>query len=293
METVTYEGAGLRIRGERWSASSPRGTVLLLHGGAQTKSSWKHTARRLAESGWTTVALDARGHGDSEWDPGRNYRIAALVADLVKVCEQVTEVGDPPPVLVGASAGGITAMLMSAERPDLVRALVLVDIAPRIETEGANRVLDFMLAHLEGFERLEDVHEALTAYNPERERPFDPEGLQRNVRLRDDGRWYWHWDPAFADNVDEELSGPAGHQQLLEAARRIEVPALLVRGRQSDVLSPAGAEEFLRLIPSARHVDVSAGHMVAGDDNDVFTAELDAFLDTLPGGPQGGPAAQE
>jgi pimeloyl-ACP methyl ester carboxylesterase len=280
METVDYQGAGLTVRGERWVAEAPVGTVLLLHGGAQTRASWKQTASRLAGHGWTTIAMDARGHGDSEWAPDGDYQMPALVADLTKVCEQVTEVGDPPPVLVGASVGGITSLLLCAERPDLARALVLVDIAPRVEIEGANRVLDFMLAHLDGFERLEDVHSALRAYHPDRERPFDPEALQKNVRLREDGRWYWHWDPAFATGI-QLIKGEMGHEMLLEAARTVSVPTLLVRGRQSDVLSEEGAREFLEIIPGARFADVSAGHMVAGDDNDVFTVELERFLAAL------------
>jgi pimeloyl-ACP methyl ester carboxylesterase len=153
--------------------------VLLLHGGGQTRHSWHRTARSLAGQGWSAVALDARGHGDSQWAPDRDYSIDALVADLAAV---VTELGERP-VLVGASMGGMTALVGQGERGDLARALVLVDIVPRIEPEGAKRIMDFMTARPDGFGSLEEVADAVRAYNPHRARPVSPEGLRKNVRL--------------------------------------------------------------------------------------------------------------
>jgi pimeloyl-ACP methyl ester carboxylesterase len=296
-QNVEFESAGLRLRGERWAPEGgapeggtfeggtfeggARGTVLLLHGGGQTRGSWKDTARRLADRGWAAVALDMRGHGDSDWAPDGSYSISELAEDVLAVCDQIEKPGGHPPVLVGASAGGIGTILAAAQQPDAVRALVLVDIAPRIEPSGANRIIDFMAAHTGGFDSLEDVHQVLVDYNPERSRPFDAAALQRNVRRRQDGRWYWHWDPAVVTSFGGTFGDDLAYDRLSAAARTIAVPTLLVRGRQSDVLSEEGARELLELIPHARFVDVSAGHMVAGDDNDVFTAEVDGFLESV------------
>jgi len=141
-------------------------------------------------------------------------------------------------------------------------------------------VAAFMRAHPDGFASLEEVADAVAAYNPHRERPASPEGLRRNVRLRQ-GRWYWHWDPAF---LRPREAAPFDGSRLTDAARAVTVPTLLVRGQQSEVLSADGAAELLQLVPGARAVDVGGtGHMVAGDDNDVFTREVLGFLAALPG----------
>jgi pimeloyl-ACP methyl ester carboxylesterase len=284
VDDIDFEGAGVRLRGERWAPNGPsRGTVVLLHGGGQTRGSWKQTTSRLAESGWTGIALDLRGHGDSDWAPDGSYSFDAMSGDVLAVCSQVERPGGHPPVLVGASAGGISIILAMGRRPDAARGLVLVDIAPRIESAGAGRVIGFMAAHTGGFDQLEDVHEALVAFNPERARPFDPRTLSRNVRRHDDGRWYWHWDPAVVTSFGGHLDDDLAYGSLSSAARSITVPTLLVRGRESDVLSEDGARELVQLIPHAQFVDAQAGHMVAGDDNDVFTLEVDQFLDALAG----------
>ncbi|NMH95948.1 alpha/beta fold hydrolase [Pseudonocardia acidicola] len=279
-DTVVFDGTAGKLVGDRWPAAGERtgGTVLLLHGGGQTRHSWFRTAASLAAQGWTAIALDARGHGDSDWAPDGDYSVDALVADLAAV---VAALGERP-VLVGASMGGMTSLIGQGERGDLARALVLVDIVPKVEEEGVARIMAFMRANPDGFGSLEEVAEAVRAYNPHRTRPTSPDGLRKNVRLREDGRWYWHWDPAFL-RVGEEPNREASHARARAAAARVRVPTMLVRGAQSDIVSADGVRELLALIPGSRHVDVSAtGHMVAGDDNDVFTRRVIDFLEEAP-----------
>jgi pimeloyl-ACP methyl ester carboxylesterase len=285
-EAVEFGGAGVRLAGDRWpavtgEASGPKGVVLLLHGGGQTRHSWSGTARSVAAQGWTAVSVDARGHGDSEWAPDGDYSIDALIADLAAV---VSAVGERP-VLVGASMGGMTALIGQGERGDLARALVLVDIVPTADPEGVRRIMDFMTARPDGFGSLEEVAEAVRAYNPHRSRPVRAEGLRKNVRLGADGRWHWHWDPAFA-KIGDEPTRTASEDRARQAAAHVTVPTLLVRGSQSDVVSDEGVSELLSLIPHAEYVSVQAtGHMVAGDDNDVFTRRVNRFLADLSDGP--------
>jgi pimeloyl-ACP methyl ester carboxylesterase len=276
-ERVVLDGAAGKIVGDRWEGTG-RGSVVLLHGGGQTRHSWFRTAAALAAAGWDALAVDARGHGDSDWAPDGDYGLTALADDLDRVVQQLSEV----PVLVGASMGGMTAMVGQGERGGLARALVLVDIAPRMEPAGIRRIVEFMSANPDGFATLEEVADAVHAYNPHRRRPPTPDGLRKNVRLGADGRWRWHWDPAFL-RIGDEPSRAAGAERAQAAAARVRVPTLLVRGAESDIVSDAGAAELLELIPGAQHVDVSAtGHMVAGDDNDVFTRRVGEFLDGLP-----------
>ncbi|OLL75978.1 Hydrolase [Pseudonocardia sp. Ae168_Ps1] len=290
--TVHLDGDGVRLAADRWEPTGPdrRGAVVLLHGGGQTRHSWRHTARRLAAAGWTVLALDLRGHGDSEWSPDGDYTLDAHVADL----RSVTGTLDKPPVLIGASLGGMTSLLASGTDPCLARGLVLVDVTPTTERAGTSAVTRFMRAGQEGFPSLEAVADAVAAYNPHRPRPRDPRGLLKNLRRRA-GRWYWHWDPRL---VDERQTAPetlsANERRARAAARDLAVPTMLVRGAGSDVVSPAGARELLELVPDAWYVEVDGtGHMVAGDDNDVFTGSLLDFMEHVAVGAAAGTGRPE
>jgi pimeloyl-ACP methyl ester carboxylesterase len=273
-EVLHFESDGITLTGERWDAGGDGAAVVLLHGGGQTRHSWKRTAQRLAQGGRTAIALDARGHGDSAWHPTQDYSSDGFIGDLVRFVSTLAR----PPVLVGASLGGITALAATGENPGLAAALVLVDIVVTLEPQGVARIREFMTGRPEGFASLEEVADAIAAYNPHRPRPTNLDGLRKNVRRHDDGRWYWHWDPAFLLRGDEP-SRDERVERMIDFARAIAVPTLLVRGKQSDIVTEEGVAELRALIPHAELADVSdAGHMVAGDDNDVFTASLIDFL---------------
>jgi len=252
--------------------------VLLAHGGGQTRHAWGGTARTLADHGCYAVSLDLRGHGDSDWSPSGDYQLDFFGNDVRQVAAELGR-----PVMVGASLGGLSAMIAGGEAPKAdFAAVVLVDIAPHIEIKGSDRVLDFMRDKLEeGFATLEEAADAVAAYLPERPRPTDLKGLEKNLRKRDDGRWRWHWDPKFVSG-DRKVDGARKPDRLAAAVKNIACPMLLVRGRMSDVISEDSVRKFLELQPSARFVDIArAGHMVAGDANDVFTEAVTTFLDEL------------
>lgn len=242
--------------------------VVLLHGTGQTRHSWRETAAVLGAAGFRTVTVDLRGHGDTGWVPDRNYHMSAFVEDLRAVVASLPA----PPILVGASLGGVIAILTEA-RYRLSHSLVIVDVAPRVEPDGATRIKAFLLDTLDGFESLEEASVTVAQY---RGRPSTGglEGLRKNLRLHDDGRYRWHWDPYIARHTPMD-SMAAGEFEA--ATRSVSVPTLLVRGRQSDILSEAGAREFLSLVRHAEYVDIDAGHMVSGDRNDVFTAAVVDF----------------
>ena len=279
-----FIGAGVRLAAD--TAGDPSDpAVLLLHGGGQTRHSWHTTLANVAANGWYAVAMDHRGHGDSEWAPDGDYTLDAFASDVIAVASTLRS-----PVLVGASLGGTSSLAaLGRTRADPVgRALVLVDVAPQIETAGAARIGGFMREHAEsGFASLDEVADAVQSYNPHRPRPQDLSGLQKNVRRHADGRWYWHWDPRFLDFGDSDEPRVRLHQgeMLEDAARSLRVPAMIVRGLQSDLLSEEGAQRYIELVPHARFVEVSgAGHMVAGDRNDVFNDAVVDFLDDVRNG---------
>ncbi len=249
--------------------------VLFLHGGGQTRHAWKGTAQALAAAGWYAVAIDHRGHGESDWAPDQDYSLGAFVKDLLAVAKEFAA----PPALVGASLGGLTTLLAAGEHGYRSVGCVLVDIAPRIESVGAKRIVEFMRARPDGFESLEEAAEVIANYTPNRRRKPDVRSLEKNFRCGEDGRYRWHWDPSFLS-----VTGPSelrDTERLLRAARQLSMPTLLVRGRESDIVSEEGAAEFLAALPDGQFVDVSeAGHMVAGDRNDAFTrAVVDFFAD--------------
>ncbi|MGB6058434.1 MAG: alpha/beta hydrolase, partial [Microthrixaceae bacterium] len=258
--------------------------VILLHGGGQTRHAWGTTLKVLGAH-WHAYSVDLRGHGESDWAPDGDYSIDAFAKDVEVIARSMPS----PPVLVGASLGGISSLaaIAESEGPPLARALVLVDVAPRIEAKGASRIIDFMKGNLEGFESLDEVADVIAAYNPNRPRPKNLEGLKKNLRQRADGRWVWHWDPRFVSgdlgSPDETRSSGNKDNRLERAARTLTIPTLLVRGRMSDLLSEQGVKELKELVPHAQIADVAgAGHMVAGDRNDAFNDSIVDFLEALP-----------
>ncbi len=268
-----WRGAGgITIAGDSWG-NPPGPLVVLQHGGGQTRHAWKGVGEALGAAGYYAVAFDARGHGDSDWAPDGQYGQDVMVQDLRSV---IAAVGNRRPALVGASMGGGTSLVATGEDHVDATALVLVDVAPRIETEGVAKIQDFMAQKPEGFDSLEEVAEAISRYQPHRKRPKQLDGLGKNVRLGADGKFRWHWDPRFRAN---RLDLGQRQQRLEACARRLTLPTLLIRGGLSDILTESGAQDFLTLCPHCKYVNITnAGHMVAGDRNDVFGRAVIEFL---------------
>jgi pimeloyl-ACP methyl ester carboxylesterase len=275
LQTVKFRGAdGLTLIADEWNRATSTGpSVLFLHGGGQNRYSWKNTCQVLADQGLHVVALDSRGHGDSDRAPDANYSVDALCTDTHAVLDQIGR----PTILIGASMGGMTAMPVAHEAgPEKVTKLVLVDVVPRYEKDGSARIRDFMASGLNGFESLDDAAQAVASYLPYRTKPRSPEGLKKNLRLRD-GRWFWHWDPAFLTvPADDKFVRVA---KLEQAVMALTIPILLIRGRLSDVVSEEGVKDFLEKVPDAEFVELSgAGHTAAGDDNDAFSEVVVQFV---------------
>jgi non-heme chloroperoxidase len=270
--------AGLTLVADEWGEPTAGGVpVLLLHGGAQTRQAWRGTAAALAGMGYYVQTLDLRGHGESDWAGDGDYSFEAVVADVRAVAGRLDR-----PVIVGASLGGVAALLGQAESGNhLARALVLVDVTPRIEVAGTERIIRFLTSRPDGFGSVEEAADAVAEYLPHRDRPGSTEGLARNLRRGTDGRYHWHWDPRVLAMITEARPAwtDSFREKLEEAASRLSIPVLLVRGGASDVVSPDGARQFLDLVPGAEYQEVPrAGHMVAGDQNDRFSEAVVGFL---------------
>ena len=277
-QTVEFSGVdGITLVADEWNRGSTavadRPTILMLHGGGQNRFSWKNTGQILADGGYHVVAPDSRGHGDSDRAPNADYAIETLTADVMHALQAI----EGPVVLIGASMGGLTGILVAdSAGPDKVTGLVLVDVVPRYEKNGSARIRDFMTTNLHGFASLEEAADAVAAYLPHRSKPRSPEGLRKNLRLRD-GRWYWHWDPAFMTRPGDDPD--LRTERFEQAAMDLKIPVLLIRGRLSDVVSPEGVRHFLATVPRAEFIELSnAGHTAAGDDNDAFSDAVVTFV---------------
>jgi pimeloyl-ACP methyl ester carboxylesterase len=266
---------GITICADGWGDAANK-TVLLAHGGGQTRHSWGGTAAALAQRGWYAIAYDHRGHGDSDWSRDGNYALDQFARDLDFIARSFSQ----PPAVVGASLGGLSAMVAQGRSSTAVfSALVLVDVTPRMNPAGALNIIEFMRADSEhGFASLEQAAAAIARYTRRPPRK-DLSGLAKNLRRGADNRYRWHWDPAFIADQEHKIGTT---EQLEHMVSQIRQPILLARGRMSDLVTEELAQQFLELVPHARYADIEhARHMVAGDRNDLFTDAVVDFLQSL------------
>ena len=222
-----FKGAsGNTLVGDVYGEEGP--PVLLLHGGGQTRHAWKKTGDLIARLGRTAYAVDQRGHGDSEWVADGAYQYTDFAADARVLADTLAERSGVRPAVVGASLGGMAALLAEGGRPKhgtMFSALVLVDITPRVDLEGVAKIQAFMRAHSrEGFGSIAEAADAVAAYLPHRPRPRSHEGLKKNLRLHPDGRWRWHWDPRFLEGNRRIGAGSEEVERaLVGAAKRVTI----------------------------------------------------------------------
>jgi pimeloyl-ACP methyl ester carboxylesterase len=269
----------LEVHGD---AAAP--AVVFAHGFGQTRGAWRGAAEAIARSGWRAITYDARGHGDSDRLASGDYRVDQFIDDLRRVCAHAGS----DAVIVGASMGGLVGMVVAGDAQARCRALVLVDITPRWEASGVARIVDFMGAHPDGFADIDEAAAAIAAYLPHRGERKSPERLRGLLVAAPSGRLHWHWDPRMLVPIAED--GERHQGDLLDAARALRVPTLLISGGASDVVSADTIGEFLECVPHARHVTVPrATHMVAGDANDAFVRHVHDFLLAVASAPTSTP----
>jgi pimeloyl-ACP methyl ester carboxylesterase len=277
---IDFTGAeGNRLAADIWDGRGH--PVLFFHGGGQTRRAWDATARRAAAAGMRAITVDLRGHGESDWVKSGNYTFLDFSGDVAEIVRQTAKRFHAAPSAVGASLGGLSSLAAEVRSGPILDSLVLVDITPRMDPDGVAKVQGFMGERMkEGFSTLEEAAAAIASYLPHRKRPTSLDGLRKNLRQSEDGRYRWHWDPAFM--TSERNINFHAHELMEELTARLpelHLPVLLVRGMQSELVHEANAREFVQLAPSATYVDVGgAGHMVAGDKNDIFCGAILEFL---------------
>jgi pimeloyl-ACP methyl ester carboxylesterase len=253
--------------------------LVLLHGGNQSAHSWDLVSLNLALD-HRVWALDQRGHGDSEWSRGAHYGVTDMADDAAAFIEGV--VSDRP-VLVGHSMGGMVTLARASGRPDLVRAIVVVDIGPEVNERGTRMIREFVGGNVE-FDDMEEFLDRVEQYDPYRSRAHIERTLKYNLLRRADGRYIGKADRRRYVRSDN----PADAQPRLPGAPtlddlgRLEIPVLIVRGGDSNVLDQAAAERFASALPNASLVVVPhCGHNVASQNTAGFLDALRPFLGRL------------
>lgn len=263
---IRVPGDGLNLVADAYGepAAPP---VCFFHGGGQSRRSWAGSARRVAQAGYYGLTFDLRGHGESAWSRDGDYLVEAFGRDVEAILDQL----DRPAALVGASRGGQSALIGGSRRPDIVRLIVLADVAPLLNDKGIDHIRAFFRASDEGFASLDEAADALHRYlgQPRLEKVS---GLAKSMREQD-GRLFWHWDPRTT--APEFLHPPSEGAALAAAARRVTTPVVLVKAGLSGILSDESVRHFQALTPQLKvEVAEGVGHMFTGDQNDAFAERL-------------------
>lgn len=265
---------GLNFHYLEWGTADHQ-PLVCLHGITQTAHSWDEVAPELARD-YRVLCIDQRGHGDSDWAPDGDYSRATQAADLEAI-RQALEL--PLFVLVGMSMGGINAITYTARHPQHVRALIIVDVSPEIEARGVQNIRQFIQQD-DVLPRFEDFVARAHAFNPRRSLENIRSRLRHNLKQLPDGRWTWKYDPYLrSPGRTFQTTALLG---LWEEVRAVRCPTLIVKGAESDILSPEAARRLQEAIPGSELVTIpGAGHSVMGDNPAAFVAATRAFLQRL------------
>ena len=265
--TLTLQG--LRFHYLDWG-STGKPPFVCLHGGAQTAHSWDDFAP-VVRGDYHVYALDQRGHGDSDWAADGDYSRFTQCEDVAAF---VSALGLSPFILAGLSMGGINAITYTARHPEKVRALIIVDVGPEIETHGRENIQNF--TRIDELDSVEAFIERAHRFNPRRSLENLRQRLSHNLKQLPSGKWTWKFDQKRLGAGGRSGIGPEG---LWEDVRKIRCPTLIVRGGESDILTPEAAERMRTVIPDSRVTVVpGAGHSVMGDNPAGFATAVQEFL---------------
>jgi len=263
---------GLRFRYLDWRNDGLR-PILFLHGGALTAHTWDLCCLALRDE-FHCLALDQRGHGDTDWAPDADYSIAAQREDVRGF---VDKLGLDRFILAGMSMGAINALAFAIHYPERLSHLVIIDAGPEIRRPGSRRIRDFVNGGANP-ESLDAIIERALAFNPRRDPKILRRSLMHNLRQQTDGNWVWKYDRKRFQQMDRDAH-TAERRALADGLAKVTVPTLVVRGAESDVFHEEDAERLAQRLPDGRYVTIPrAGHTVQGDNPKDLAEALREFL---------------
>jgi esterase len=262
---------GMRFHYVEWGDPVGR-PILFLHGGGQTCRTWDVVCHELSQH-YRCIALDQRGHGDSEWSYESDYGVEAHAADTAGL---VDALGLAPLTIVGMSLGGINGIQYALTWPGTLTAFVAVDTGPWVNSEAGQPVRDFM-QEVSGLEQLEQFIDAALRFNPRRDARLLRHSLWSNLRACPDGRLMWKTDLRRREERSRAVLSALGPLQARIA--ELSCPTLIVRGGESAIFTDDHAQRFATAIPNGRWIAIAgAGHSVQGDRPKALVEALRNFL---------------
>jgi esterase len=293
MTTATYTDRditvdGLRIHYQEWGDPAAP-TILMVHGFGVSGHMFDEFAER-ARDRFHLIAVDQRGHGDSDWAADGDYTRDSFVKDLEGIRSAL---GLEAFVLMGHSMGGLNAISYATRYPQYLKSLILVDVGPESAKEGVDNIVRFTRGpdELDFEEFVEMAHR----FNPRRSLENIRERMRHRLKPTENGKWTWKFDRRFRSDRDSlRVGSDMSNDEMWALFRSVTVPTLIVRGAESDVLTQDVAERTASEMPQAKLVVVpGAGHSVPGDNPDDFSAVVAQFLGEVESGSFRPPAAQQ
>jgi esterase len=250
--------------------------IVLLHGGGQSAHTWDACCLLLARR-YRCLALDQRGHGDSDWSADGAYGFDDHARDVAGFIDALQI---KAPLLAGMSMGGINATAYATGHAATLRALIAVDVGPDVRFEAVERLMRGLGAY-RFFANPEDAAVRLSALGARRPRALLQATLAQNLRQQSDRRWTWKYDPrTLSERTATEILAP--RQALWARLAAITCPTLVIRGAESEIFAPADAERFTRALARGSCVTVPAArHSVQTDNPKGLVAAIEAFDATL------------
>ena len=250
-----------------------RHPILFLHGGGLNAHTWDLVCLMLREN-YHCLALDQRGHGDSEWEPTSDYSFDSQIRDIEGFAAKLSL---HRPLVVGHSMGGFAAMGYAMKHAKTLAGLVLVDVGPELSMEGGKRIRDFISQDRE-LDSVEAFVERAMAFNPMRNPALLRRSLLHNLRRLPNGRWTWKHDPKrMSPDFAQERAERS--KQILDEVHSISCPTLVLRGDRSDVFTDKNAEKFAKELPDGRWLRIAnSGHTIQGDNPRGLLEALRPFL---------------
>ncbi|HJM88110.1 MAG TPA: alpha/beta hydrolase [Dehalococcoidia bacterium] len=269
--TITLNGLSFHYRD--WpSAKAGAQDLLLLHGFTGHGRFWDSFAQVMSAD-YRVLALDQRGHGETQWAGPKQYGVDYMVGDLEAF---VAALGLDQFVLLGLSMGGRNAIHYAGARPDALERLVIVDIGPETATAGSARIRDGVQAN-DIFESPEAAVQQGLKNSPNADEAQVRHRISNNVMQLDDGSWTYRYDKALRDpNNPRPRPTPEEGWALVG---KIAVPTQLIRGEVSDVLAAEVASKMVETIDDCQFVEVAgSGHSVPMERPQAFLEAVRTFL---------------
>ena len=264
---------GLKLHFLEWGDPA-KPTVVLLHGFAHSAHSLDFVSLPLADR-FHILALDFRGHGESDWSDDEDYTRETMQKDLQ---DFVIKTNSAPVIIIGLSLGGTIGYKYTASNQKLVSGLVIIDVAPRLQESGVQRVRKFV-ENKDYFDSIEEMVSVVQAFRPDRTKDQLIASVMRNAKQHADGRWSWKYDPVLKRQNSRYEQTEKDRMELWDSLESITCPTLFVRGAESDVVSAETATELVSRMQNASEVTVhGAGHLVTTDNPIGFIESIDPFL---------------